>query len=172
MALTLQEADDLRKMLLEIERLSKALRQNVNTTNLQDLEKSADNIKFIFEKLNKEFKEQNDEISYAAVGFKRIVQEISSANVGLRESNKIYNNLSSLASQIQSHQQGISELSSKELANKKKKAEGKQLKLLQELYPNKKMDELELMAELYTNKEIKQLALDQCWDEKKIDKYF
>jgi hypothetical protein len=58
------------------------------------------------------------------------------------------------------------------IGNKKKKAEGKQLKLLQELYPNTKMDELELMAELYTNKEIKQLALDQCWDEKKIDKYF
>jgi hypothetical protein len=147
MALTPQEADNLRKMLLEIDRLSKALRQNVNTTNLQDLEKSADNIKFIFEKLNKEFKEQNDEISYAAVGFKRIVQEISNANVGLRESNKVYNNLSSLASQIQSHQQGISELSSKELANKKKKAELARLELgnAQELLRDKeKEQELEL----------------------------
>ena len=177
MALTPQEADNLRKMLLEIERLSKALKQNVDTTNLQDLEKSADNIKFIFEKLNKEFKEQNDEISYAAVGFKRIVQEISNANIGLRESNKIYNNLSSLASQIQSHQQGISELSSKELANKKKKAELARLELenAQELLKDKEKEQKSELENLENLKKAKEKHLErlknQHASQSLIDKY-
>lgn len=55
---------------------------------------------------------------------------------------------------------------------KKKKGETKSLKLLQELYPNKKPDELELMSLLYTTKELKGLAEAQCWDDKKIAKYF
>jgi hypothetical protein len=55
---------------------------------------------------------------------------------------------------------------------KKKKGETKSLKLLQELYPNKKTDELELMSLLYTTKELKGLAEAQCWDDKKIAKYF
>jgi hypothetical protein len=158
MALTPQEADNLRKMLLEIERLSKALKENVDTTNLQDLEKSADNIRFIFEKLNKEFKEQNDEISYAAVGFKRIVQEISNANVGLKESNKVYNNLASIASRIQSHQFGISELSSEQLKKEKQKAEIEKQRLenAQELLKDKEKEqklELENLENLKKKKE-------------------
>ena len=55
---------------------------------------------------------------------------------------------------------------------KRKKGETKSLKLLQELYPNKKSDELELMAEIYSTKELKTLAEAECWDEKKIAKYF
>ena len=55
---------------------------------------------------------------------------------------------------------------------KKKNGETKSFKLLQELYPNKKTDELELMTKLYTTKELKALAEAQCWDDKKIAKYF
>ena len=55
---------------------------------------------------------------------------------------------------------------------KKKKGETKSLKFLQELYPSKKADELELMSQLYTTKELKALAEAQCWDDKKIAKYF
>lgn len=58
------------------------------------------------------------------------------------------------------------------IGNKKKTGEGKKLKLLMKLYPSMKVDELELLAELNTTKELRELARDQCWDEKEIEKYF
>jgi hypothetical protein len=58
------------------------------------------------------------------------------------------------------------------IGNKKKAGEGKKLKLLQEMYPSRKMDELEMLADMMTTKELKHLAKEQCWDDKKIDKFF
>ena len=58
------------------------------------------------------------------------------------------------------------------IGNKKKAGEGKKLKLLQEMYPSRKMDELEMLADIMTTKELKHLAQEQCWDDKKIDKFF
>ncbi len=58
------------------------------------------------------------------------------------------------------------------IGNKKKAGEGKKLKLLQEMYPSRKMDELEMLADMMTTKELKHLAQEQCWDDKKIDKFF
>jgi hypothetical protein len=58
------------------------------------------------------------------------------------------------------------------IGNKKKAGEGKKLKLLQEMYPSRKMDELEMLANMMTTKELKHLAEEQCWDDKKIDKFF
>ena len=58
------------------------------------------------------------------------------------------------------------------IGNKKKAGEGKKLKLLQEMYPSRKMYELEMLADMMTTKELKHLAQEQCWDDKKIDKFF
>ena len=58
------------------------------------------------------------------------------------------------------------------IGNKKKAGEGKKLKLLQEMCPSRKMDELEMLADMMTTKELKHLAEEQCWDDKKIDKFF
>ena len=58
------------------------------------------------------------------------------------------------------------------IGNKKKAGEGKKLKLLQEMCPSRKMDELEMLADMMTTKELKHLAQEQCWDDKKIDKFF
>jgi len=58
------------------------------------------------------------------------------------------------------------------IGNKKKAGEGKKLKLLQEMYPSRKMDELEMLADMMTTKELKHLAEEQFWDDKKIDKFF
>lgn len=58
------------------------------------------------------------------------------------------------------------------IGNKKKAGEGKKLKLLQEMYPSRKMDELEMLADMMTTKELKHLAQEQCWEDKKIDKFF
>lgn len=58
------------------------------------------------------------------------------------------------------------------IGHKKKSGDSKKVKMLQELYPQHKQDELELMAELYSTKELKALAEAQCWDEKRINKFF
>ena len=69
------------------------------------------------------------DIGYAYQGFKKIVSEITKQNVGLKESVKGYNNLSSVAAKIQNHQRGISELSSKEIANLRKKTNEEKIRL-------------------------------------------
>ena len=44
-------------------------------------------------------------------------------------------------------------------------------KLLQEIYPNAKLDDLEVLASLNTKKDIIQLAKDAGWDDKKINDF-
>jgi hypothetical protein len=58
------------------------------------------------------------------------------------------------------------------LGNKKKAGEGKKLKLLMRIYPNKKVDELELIAALNQTKDLKALAIDHGIDEKEVNKFF
>jgi desulfoferrodoxin (superoxide reductase-like protein) len=55
----------------------------------------------------------------------------------------------------------------------KRKAESsnKSVKLLQEIYPNAKLDDLEVLASLNTKKDIIQLAKDAGWDDKKINDF-
>jgi hypothetical protein len=53
---------------------------------------------------------------------------------------------------------------------KKKKPGNKIYKFLEELYPNKKLDEIELLSQLYTEEDCKILARDHGFDEKQIQK--
>lgn len=53
---------------------------------------------------------------------------------------------------------------------KKKKAEGKVIKFLLEIYPNRKQDELELLSAILNKKEIKYLAEQHGYTDKEIDK--
>ena len=55
---------------------------------------------------------------------------------------------------------------------KKKKAEPKKLRFLEELYPTNKMEDLELLAQLSSVKDLKQLGVDAGWDDKTIAKFF
>ena len=57
------------------------------------------------------------------------------------------------------------------IGNKKKTGTGgKKLKFLQEIYPNRKIDELELLADIVTDKDIKDLARKHGLDEATIAK--
>jgi len=56
------------------------------------------------------------------------------------------------------------------LGNKKKEGSSKKSKFLEELYPNKKLDEIEIMAKLSTDKELKDLARRHGYDEATIAK--
>jgi hypothetical protein len=115
MALSPQEAADLRKQLQEIEKLSRLLNKNIDTTSLQDLERQAGNIRAIFSALTDEFEDLTGSIGYAATGFKKLVQEITNSNIGVRETTKALNKLSSISEKIQSYQKGYSDLTSKDL---------------------------------------------------------
>jgi hypothetical protein len=115
MALSPQEAAELRKQLQEIERLSRLLNKNIDTTSLQNIERQAGNIRAIFANLTDEFEDLTGEIGYAITGFKKLVQEITNSNVGVRETTKSFNKLSSIAERIQSYQKGYSDLTSKDL---------------------------------------------------------
>lgn len=161
MALTPEQARELQQMLLEIEKLSGALKKNIDTTSLQDLEKSAGAIKQLFKSLKKEWEEINEDISFAVSGFQKIVQEISNVNVGLKESNKAYTNLTSIASKIQSYQQGLSELSSKEIKNLKEKAkiEKQRIENAQELLKEKKKEQESDLERLKNSKELKEIEI-------------
>ena len=55
---------------------------------------------------------------------------------------------------------------------KKDSATSKVTKFLEEIYPDKKVDELELLAKLVSKKELKDLARDLGYEEKEIAKLF
>ena len=74
-------------------------------------------------RLEKEWTEITGDISYAAVGFRRILEEIKDTNEGLNESIKIYNGFKSIADQIQYYQKGIMDMSERDVS--------KNLKLLE-----------------------------------------
>ena len=57
-------------------------------------------------------------------------------------------------------------------AKKKTGTGGKKLKFLEEIYPNRKLDELEMLADLASDKEIKDLARQHGMDESTIAKKF
>jgi hypothetical protein len=60
-----------------------------------------------------------------------------------------------------------------EWINLKRKADGsnKKVKMLQQLYPNSKIEDLEVLASLNDKKDIIQLAKDSGWDDKKINEF-
>ena len=113
--LSSEEADKLRKQIEEIERLSRLLGKNISTIDLRPIERDADRIRLLFSALNDEFNELTGDISYAATGFKKLVQEITNSNVGVKETSKSLNRLSSIAEKIQSYQKGYSDLTTKDI---------------------------------------------------------
>jgi len=142
MALSKEEAKELAEQLKVIEKLSASLNKNINTTNLKDLEKNAGVIKHLFESLNEEWDEITADISAAAIGFKQITQEVTNQNIGIRDSVKGYNKLSSISEKIQFHQRGISDLSTKEIKKltEQVKKEKVRLENAQELLKTKAKD--------------------------------
>ena len=104
MALTPDEAQRLRDMLKEIEELSIKLKTNIDTTNLQDVEKNAKEIENLFKILNDRWSDLTKDVDTALGGFRDIVQEITKQNLGLKESTKSYNSFIDIGKKIQGYQ--------------------------------------------------------------------
>ena len=129
MALTPDEATRLRDMLKEIEELSIKLKTNINTTNLQDVEKNAKEIENLFDILNNRWKDLTKDVDIAVEGFRDLAQEITKQNLGLKESTKAYNNLISIGQKIQNYQREGTGLTLKELEKYKERVKLEKLSL-------------------------------------------
>lgn len=106
-------------------------------------------------RLRKEYHDLTSDITTSLGIFHQITQEISKQNLGINESKKGYKGLTSIAEKIQYHQQGISELSSKEIEKLQEKARQEKLRLknAQDLLKSKETD---ISSEITSKKLIQQ----------------
>ena len=152
MALTPKEQDQLNKLIEEGIKLSKQLNDTQQATSFSNFTGSLADAERIVKSLRQDWSEYVSDISGAREGFTRIVDEMKNMNSGLAKSKKSFSDLSSLASKLQSHQQGISILSVKELQNLKKKTAEKvnDLNLSQKLV-NEEIASLQNRGQLEAN---------------------
>ena len=106
-------------------------------------------------RLRKEYHDITSDITTSLGIFHQITQEISKQNLGISESKKGYKGLTSIAEKIQYHQQGVSELSSKEIIKLQEKAKQEKLRLknAQDLLKSKETD---ISSEITSKKLIQQ----------------
>ena len=123
MALTPDEAKELRDMLKEIEELSIKLKLNIDTTNLQDIENNAKEIKNLFGILNDRWEDLTANASIASEAFRNTVKALSNQNIGLNTSVRVYKSFIPIADKILAYQRGSGELTIKDTDNFKKKIE-------------------------------------------------
>jgi len=127
--MTLEEQKKINDLINEGIELAKKLGLAAEEASLRNFNGDLVQAERLVQSLKDEWKEVTGDIGYAYQGFKKIVGEITKQNIGLKESVKGYNNLSSVASKIQNHQRGISELSSKEISNLRKKVDVEKTRL-------------------------------------------
>jgi hypothetical protein len=135
MALTPKEQEKLNKLIQEGIKLAQQLNDTQQATSFQNFTGSLSDAERIVKSLRQDWADYVSDIGGAREGFTRIVDEMKNMNSGLGKSKAAFSDLSSLAAKLQSHQQGISTLSVKELQNLKKKVAEKlnDLKLSQKL---------------------------------------
>ena len=119
-----KELEELKKLYQQIDGLSASAAENAANQAQQ-----FGNANQQLARLRKEYNDLTSDISRSLDIFRSITQEISKQNLGINESKKGYNGLSSIAEKVQSHQKGISELSSKDITDLQKKVKQEQLRL-------------------------------------------
>jgi hypothetical protein len=121
MALTPEEQKKLNQLIQEGIKLAKQLNDTQQASSFENFTGSLSDAERIVKSLRQDWADYVSDIGGAREGFARIVDEMKNMNSGLGQSKKAFSDLSSLAAKLQSHQQGISTLSVKELQNLKKK---------------------------------------------------
>jgi hypothetical protein len=121
MALTPEEQKKLNQLIQEGTKLAKQLNDTQQASSFENFTGSLSDAERIVKSLRQDWADYVSDIGGAREGFARIVDEMKNMNSGLGQSKKAFSDLSSLAAKLQSHQQGISTLSVKELQNLKKK---------------------------------------------------
>ena len=125
MALTPAEQQRLNNLIQEGIQLARQLNDTQQESSFQNFTGSLTDAETIVHKLKNDWREYTQDIAGTALNFARIVDEIKDMNSGVKRSQQAFSSLSSLAQKLQSHQEGISKLSSKEIKNLKDKVKNK-----------------------------------------------
>lgn len=118
-----------KKEIEELRRLMKLLGEEINAVDFDNLIKSGAGAKTLLNSLRKDAEEFTSDISYAAEGFRKVVEEIKNTNEGIKLANKSFNKLSDIADKIKYHQQDISKLTLKEVQTLQKQAQQQKTRL-------------------------------------------
>ena len=125
MALTPEEQQRLNNLIQEGIQLARQLNDTQQESSFRNFTGSLTDADTIVSKLKNDWREYTQDIAGTALNFARIVDEIKDMNSGVKRSQQAFSGLSSLAQKLQSHQEGISKLSSKEIKNLKDKVKNK-----------------------------------------------
>ena len=110
---------ELKKLIELLQKIDKLT--ETTARNQADQAQQAGNARQQLERLEDTWNDITGDISYAATGFQKALEEIKNSNEGLNQSKKAYSALTSLVQQLNSYQKGTSELSEKELTKIKEK---------------------------------------------------
>ena len=122
--LSAQEAEELKKLYKQLEGLTQSAAE-AEFRRVDALGQARQELI----RLRKEYNDLTSDITSSLSIFQKITQEISKQNLGINESKKGYRGLTSIAEKIQYYQQGITNLSSKEVEKLKDKVKQELLRL-------------------------------------------
>jgi hypothetical protein len=151
------DQEKLNKLIAEGKKLARQLGDELSSASLDNINNDLNTAERLVQGLRDEWKEYTNDVAGTREGFTRIVDEIKNMNSGTKAARSAFSNLASLAQKLQSHQEGINKLSSKEIANLKKQTTERtnDLKLASKLARDQ-IQALEIRNDL-TSKEQKQL---------------
>jgi hypothetical protein len=111
-----------KKELEELLQLSDLLEKGLSRIDLENLNQSGNSARVMLDALRTESEAFTRDISSAAEAFRRVVEEVSNTNVGVKEVNRSFNKLTSIVDKIQYHQRGISKLTEKDISKLQQQA--------------------------------------------------
>ena len=121
MALTAAEQAKLNSLLAEGNKLAKDMGDAASLINLDKYKDDLVQTEALVKNLRTEWKEYTEDVNGTVTTFHRIVDEIGKMNTGSKLGQASFRKLANIASELESHQLGINNLSSKELEKLKSK---------------------------------------------------
>jgi hypothetical protein len=117
------------KEILELRSLIKLLGKDIEDIDFNNLIKSGSAARDYLHKLQAEAEEFTSDISFSITAFQNIANELKNTYSGVNNVTKIYKGLTSIAQELQYHQQNISKLDEKGIEKLREKFEINQLEL-------------------------------------------
>lgn len=117
------------KEILELRSLIKLLGKDIEDIDFDNLIKSGSAARDYLHKLQAEAEEFTSDISFSITAFQNIANELKNTYSGVNNVTKIYKGLTSIAQELQYHQQNISKLDEKGIKKLREKFEINQLEL-------------------------------------------
>jgi hypothetical protein len=108
-------AEEAKENFKELQKLAQILRKDLSEFNLGDTVKDAATVKEMLKGWNNEIRDSLDSLDSISASFQNTVSEISKGNVGLNQTKKSFNKLTSLAEALTDHTRGYNKLSVKQL---------------------------------------------------------